>query len=144
MAKKKTTRKNSPLQTDWKVTQQKRARLASILAIALGLLSVREGGAVLLGLAIPDYHVLPWLVWYNVIMGVVSIAAGAGMWKQQDRSVALAVKILVFHGIVFVSLFIMYQLGQVVAARSIYAMLFRTFIWIVIYSLLRWRREDGQ
>jgi hypothetical protein len=143
MAKKKATRKNIPLRTDWKVTQQKRDRLASTLAIALGLLSIREGGAVLLGLTVPDYHVLPWLVWYNVIMGVVSVAAGAGMWQQQDRSVALAVNILVIHGIVFVSLFAMYQLGQVVAARSIYAMLFRTFAWIVIYSLLRWRREDG-
>ncbi len=65
------------------------------------------------------------------------------MWKQQDRSVALAVNILVLHGIVFIGLFAMYQLGQVVAARSIYAMLFRTFTWVVIYSLLRWRRADG-
>ena len=143
MAKKKVIRENVPLQTDGKMTQQKRDRIASILAITLGLLSIREGGAVLLGATIPDYHVLLWLVWYNVIMGVVSVAAGTGMWKQQDWSVALAVNILVLHGIMFIGLFAMYQLGQVVAARSIYAMLFRTFTWVVIYSLLRRRREDG-
>ncbi len=143
MAKKKMIRKNAPLQTDGKITQKKRDRIASILAITLGLLSIREGGAVLLGVTIPDYHVLPWLVWYNVIMGVVSVIVGAGMWEQKDRSVALSVNILALHGIVFFILFAMYQVGQVMAARSIYAMLFRTFTWIVIYSLLRWRREDG-
>ncbi len=68
MAKKKVIRENVPLQTDGKMTQQKRDRIASILAITLGLLSIREGGAVLLGATIPDYHVLLWLVWYNVIM----------------------------------------------------------------------------
>jgi hypothetical protein len=142
MAKKK-IRKTIPLRTGGKLTQKKRDRIASILAITLGLLSIREGGAVLLGVTIPDYHVLPWLVWYNVIMGVVSVIVGTGMWKQQDRSVALSVNILVLHGIVFFSLFAMYQFGRVVAERSIYAMLFRTFTWIVIYSLLRWGREDG-
>ncbi len=143
MTKKIISRKNVPLRAGGKMLQGKRDRIASILAITLGLLSIREGGAVLLGITRPEYHVLSWLVWYNVIMGVVSVVVGAGMWKQQDRSVALSVNIVMLHGFVFLSLFGMYQFGVAVAARSIYAMLFRTFSWIVIYSLLRWRREDG-
>ena len=106
------------------MTQQKRDRVAAILAVALGLLSVREGGAVLLGVTVPAYHVLPWLVWYNVVMGAVSVAAGVGIWKQLSWSGPLCLNILTLHGIVFAGLLALHQLGQDVAAQSIFAMLF--------------------
>lgn len=119
--------------------------VASILAILIGLLSVREGGAVLLGVTIPDFPVLTWLVWYNVALGCVSVAAGIGMWIRRYWSRTLALNILAFHAVVFAGLFALYQFGQSVAHRSIFAMMFRTFAWIVIYSLLAWRRqEEGQ
>jgi hypothetical protein len=138
--KRSSSRQASPLPTAG-INQKKRDRVAAILAIMLGLLSVREGGSVLLGVTGPDYPVLTWLIWYNVAMGVVSVAAGVGIWKQQGWSSTLAVNILVFHGVVFTSLFGMYQLGQSVAERSILAMLIRTFTWVVIYSLLRWNMQ---
>jgi len=66
------------------------------------------------------------------------------MWKRQDRIVSFTVNILVLHSIVFVDLFAVYQLGQTTAVKSIYAMLYRTCTWVAIYSLLRWRKGDGQ
>jgi len=126
------------------ITQQKRDRVAAILAVVLGLLSIRQGGSVLLGLWVPDYPVISWLVWYNVVMGFVSVGAGVGMWQRRAWSSALAVNILAFHGIVFAGLVAMHQFGQVVASQSLFAMLFRTFTWIVIYSLLRWRRQEDR
>jgi hypothetical protein len=140
MAKKKL--KKAPAPAAVTITQQKRDRVASILAIVLGLITIREGGAVLLGVTTPDYPVLPWLVWYNVILGAVSVVAGAGIWTKRDWSGALALNILTFHGIVFAGLFALYKSGQTVAMRSIFAMMFRTFTWIVIYSLIRWKRQD--
>lgn len=140
MAKKKVSLKKAPPPAKTAITQRKRDQVASIFAIVIGLLSVREGGAVLLGVAVPDYPVLTWLVWYNVVLGFVSVVAGIGMWLTRDWGRTLALNILAFHGIVFFCLFALYQFGQTVAHRSIFAMMFRTFTWIVIYSLLNWKR----
>ncbi len=142
MAKKNTKNRTNPPPAKATITQQKRDRVASILAVALGLLSIREGGSVLLGVTIPAYHVIPWLVWYNVAMGAVSVVAGVGMWMRSAWSIGLSVNILAFHGIVFFGLVGMQQYGQEVAMNSIFAMMFRTFTWIVIYLLLKWNRQD--
>jgi hypothetical protein len=140
---KKNSRKKAPEQLAvLRIDQKKKDRVAAILAIVLGLISVREGGSVLLGLTTPAYYVLPWLVLYNVAMGVVSVVAGAGMWQQREWSITLAVNILTLHGIVFLGLIGLNQFGQAVAMISIFAMLFRTFTWIVIYSLLKWKRQS--
>jgi hypothetical protein len=142
VTKKKASLKKSPPPTNTAITQRKRDQVASILAVVLGLLSVREGGSVLLGLTKPAYHVIPWLVWYNVAMGVVSVVAGIGMWMRRAWSINLSVNVLAFHGIVFCGLIGMQQYGQAVAMNSIFAMMFRTFTWIVIYLLLKWNRQD--
>ena len=49
MAKKKVSLKKAPPPAKTAITQRKRDQVASIFAIVIGLLSVREGGAVLLG-----------------------------------------------------------------------------------------------
>lgn len=135
--------KQAPAPSGVNITQRKRDRVAAILAVALGLVSIREGGAVLLGVTIPDYPVLPWLVWYNVVLGAVSVVAGAGIWTRRDWSHPLALNILTLHAIVFAGLFALYKSGQTVALHSIFAMLFRTFTWLVIYSLIRWKRSEN-
>lgn len=124
------------------ITQQKKDRVASILAIMIGLLSIREGGSVLLGVTVPDYPVLTWLVWYNVALGFVSVAAGVGIWTGRHWGQTLALNILALHAVVFICLVALYKLGQTVAMRSIFAMMFSAFTWIVIYSLLKWKRQE--
>jgi hypothetical protein len=121
------------------MTKQSWHRLAAIPAFIIGLLSIKEGGSVLLGLATKAYPVLPWLLWYNVAMGFVSVAAGAGLWMQRRWSRSLAGVILLCHGMVFLSLMARYLSGRTVAAISIMAMLFRTAIWAVINLVLRWK-----
>ena len=125
------------------ITQQKRDRVASILAFIIGLLSIREGGSVLLGVVAPVSGVPNWLFWYHVLTGIVSVTAGAGILRQTGWSIAISLNMLSLHAIVFANLFAQAQLGQNVAARSIYAMLLRTLTWIVIYSLLRWKRREN-
>lgn len=139
--KKKKKPENAPQPKGLRIDQQKRDRVASLLGTMVGLLTVTEGGRVLLGLMVPEYTVLPWLVWYNVAMGVVSVAAGVGIWLGRSWSIDLGVNILVFHAIVFAGLLGMQKFGQPVAMVSIFAMLFRTFIWIIIVSLVKWKRQ---
>ena len=123
------------------MTLRNRHRLAAALAIVLGLLSIKEGGSVLLGLETKPYHVLPWLVMYNVALGFVSAVAGIGIWTRRAWSGTLAAVILLLHSLVFFSLFMMYEFGKEVAFISVMAMLVRTIVWLVIYSLILWKNS---
>ncbi len=116
-------------------------RLVAIPAFVIGLLSIKEGGSVLLGISTKAYPVLTWLVLYNVALGVVSVIAGFGLWIKRRWGSVLAALILLCHGIVFLSLMVMYMLGMTVARISIMAMLIRTAIWFAIYMVLRWRSD---
>jgi uncharacterized membrane protein len=96
----------------------------------------------LLGIETKTHPVLPWLVWYNVAMGIVSMAAGAALWKRQRWGSALAAVILLCHGIVLLSLMALFLSGRTISRISIMAMLFRTAVWIVISMLLKGARSQ--
>jgi hypothetical protein len=121
-----------------------RPRLAALLALVIGLLTIGEGGMVLLGIETKPYPVLPWLLRYNVAMGFVSLAAGHGLWREQKWAATLSRIILACHGLVFLSLIGIYLLGKTVAVISIGAMLFRTAIWIGINVMIRGKEVKGQ
>ena len=118
-----------------------RHRLAALLALVIGLLTIVEGGMVLLGIETKPYPVLPWLLRYNVVMGVVSLAAAHGLWREQKWAGMLSRTVLACHGAVFLSLIGMHLLAMTVAVNSIGAMLFRTGIWTGINILIR-RKDD--
>ena len=119
------------------MTQQHKAWFAALLAIVPGLLSVKEGGSVLLGMATKAYPILPWLVWYNVILGCVAVIVGIGIGKQHAWGKRYAVTILTLHGFVFMILIILFALNEAVAINSMIAMLFRTAVWSAVVVLLR-------
>ena len=140
--KKKRKSLPAPPQTRHGIDQKQRDRVAAVVGTMVGLLTITEGGRVLLGVTVPLYTVLPWLVWYNVAMGVVSVAAGIGIWRGRPWSIDLGVNILAFHAIILAGLLGLQKFGQPVAMVSIFAMLFRTFIWVVIVSLVKWKRQE--
>ncbi len=116
-------------------------RVTAIVAFLLGLLSIKEGGSVLLGLASKPYIVLPWLVWYNVVFGFVSVAAGAGLWMKRTWGLSLAAVIVSLHFLVMVILVILYSFREPVALQSIAAMLVRTLVWAGILLVLQRGRK---
>ena len=118
------------------MTLQNRHRLAAILAIIPGLLSIKEGGSVLLGLVTKDYTILPWLVWYNVVLGFASVIIGIGLWRERKGSIKIATTILSLHGLVLIILIILFVFKAPVSLISITAMLFRTSVWIAVIVLL--------
>lgn len=119
------------------MTQQNKEQLASFLAVLPGLLSIKEGGSVLLGLSTKTYIVLPWLVWYNVLLGFIAVIIGIGIWKQRAWAARNAVTILTLHGLVLMILVILLVFKEAIAINSIMAMLFRTLVWFAIVLLLR-------
>lgn len=124
------------------MTPRNKHRVAALLAFVIGLLTVVEGGIVLLGLETKPYPVLPWLLRYNVAMGLVSLAAGHGLWRERGWAEKLSGMILACHGLVFLSLVGMHLLGMTVAVNSIGAMLFRTVIWSGINFMIRGKNDN--
>ncbi len=110
-------------------------RVASLLGIAIGLLSIFAGSKVLLGISVPAYIVLKWLVAYNLILGFVSVAAGIGLWKGHRAGLMFAILIAISHGIILIALSAIYLSGGAVAVTSILAMVFRTSVWLLIIML---------
>lgn len=140
--KKKSPRKKVLPQAETRIDQRKKDRVAAIMGVMVGLLSIRQAGSILLGVTTPAYYALPWLLWYTVAMGFISVIAGVGMWRQREWSITLSVNILSFHGIVFLGLFGMNQFGQSVSMISLFGMMFTTFSWLIIFLLLKWKRQE--
>jgi hypothetical protein len=113
-----------------------------MLALTIGFLTMVEGGSVMLGIETKPYHILPLLLRYNVLMGIVSLVAGSSLWMEKDHAPMLAKAILCCHGAVFLSLSVNHLLGETVVVNSIMAMLFRTGIWIVIITLTRRKEQE--
>ncbi len=119
-------------------------RLAALLALVIGLVTIVEGGVILLGIETKPYPVLPWLLRYNVAMGFVSLAAGYGLWREEGWAGMLSRAVLSCHGLVLLSLAGIHLLGMTVAVNSIMAMLFRTVIWTGINFLIRGNPQEGK
>ena len=109
-----------------------RHKIASILALFIGAMSIIAGSKVLLGIDTKSYTVLNWLVIYNVIFGLISIFAAYYIWSKKEISKKIIIFILTSHSVLFLYL---YFINQNTASESIKAMLFRTSIWILIFLL---------
>ncbi len=107
-------------------------KIAAILALFIGIMSVIAGSKVLLDIDTKEYNVLTWLVSYNVAMGVVSVFTAILIWKNKVLFKTVASAILVLHFMVFI--FLKYISTQA-TSESINAMIFRTSIWLVIIIL---------
>ena len=107
-------------------------KIAAILALLIGVLSVFAGSKVLFGIDSKDYNVLIWLVSYNVFFGFTSIITAYFIWKDLTKGKNLTLFILTMHFMVFIYLNF---ISKTVAMESIKAMIFRTGIWIIIALL---------
>jgi len=107
-------------------------KIASALALLIGAMSVFAGSKVLLGIDTKDYNILSWLVYYNVIFGLLSIITAYLIWSAKEKRKAFILFILSMHFIVFIYL---QFFSDVAASESIKAMIFRTSIWVLIAVL---------
>ena len=109
-------------------------RIASILALVIGLMAVFAGGKVLIGI-LPDYYLIDWLPMYNFTMGVVSaFFSSIVIWKNGKFAMPTAIGTFGFHAVVMLILQTAYR--EVVAPDSIVAMIVRLTVWAIITGLL--------
>jgi len=112
-------------------------RVAAGLGGLFSALAVFAGGRVLMGLDVPDYVVLPWLVWYNVGVGMFGVAVAVGVWLGRSWAIAAAVALAAAHGAVLTVLIVLRVGGGAVANDSLGAMTLRTLVWSAIAFVAR-------
>ncbi|HNZ90485.1 MAG TPA: hypothetical protein PKM82_04650 [Acidovorax sp.] len=117
------------------------ARAVSIAAVAFGLLTLKEGGAVLFidgaARAAAGAYV-PFVLWFNFLAGFAYVVAGVGLWRQQRWAAWLALAIAVATALIFAALGLHVLGGGAYEQRTVLALALRTLLWTAIAGFA-WR-----
>ena len=108
-------------------------KIAAILALIIGVMSVFAGSKVLLGIDTKNYTVLNWLVTYNVVFGGFSILTAYLIWTKNTFAKKAIAFILASH--ILLLLYLNF-FNENVASESINAMTLRVSIWAIISLLV--------
>jgi len=115
-------------------------RLVALLAIGFGVLTLKEGGAVLFvdGAARQTAgHYVPFVLWFNFLAGFAYIVAGIGLWLRRRWAARLALAIAIATALVFLGFGLHVALGGAWEHRTPIAMTLRTLVWAGIAILAR-------
>ena len=116
----------------------------SVIAVVFGLMTIKEGGAVVLGSAdarAAAGNYVPFVVWFNFLAGFAYVAAGIGLFMQQRWAMWLAVAIALSTALASAALAISIVSGTPFEQRTAFAMGLRTVVWMTIASIA-WRRQS--
>lgn len=118
------------------------SRVISLVAIAFGLLTIKEGGAVLFvdgaGRAAAGHYV-PFVLWFNFIAGFAYVVAGIGLWMRKRWAMWLAIGIAAATALTFAAFGVHVFAGGAWEKRTLIAMSARTLVWASI-ALVAWRQ----
>lgn len=121
-------------------------RGASVLAVLFGLMTLKEGGAVLFGgeaarTAAGAY--VPFVLWFNFLAGFAYVVAGVALWWRQGWAAGLALGIALATALVFAAFGVYVMNGGAFEVRTMAAMALRTTVWLAI-GALAWRMRPGR
>jgi hypothetical protein len=121
----------------------KLTKVAAVLAFIIGAMAIFAGGQVVLLGKVMDYYVIDWLVFYNFIMGLLTVFVSAILiWKNSRYALTAAIATLAVHTTVMVILLTAYQ--GVVAPDSLVAMTVRIVFWLIILTLMFIQRSKAK
>jgi hypothetical protein len=111
-------------------------RTASIVAVVFGAATIRAGGSVLFGDgAQAAGNIIGFVLWFNFFAGFAYVVAGAGLWLRRRWSAQLALAIALATVLVFGAFGIHVVAGGAFEARTAWAMVLRSAVWILIALL---------
>ena len=119
--------------------------MVAIIAIAFGILTLKSGGAVLFidGTGRQEAgNYVPFVLWFNFLMGFVYFIAGVGLWLQKYWAVWLSLFIAVTTLIVFAILGLHILQGGLFEQRTVGAMIMRSIVWSAI-SIFAFKKIVG-
>jgi hypothetical protein len=119
-------------------------RVAAVVAVAFGALTVVSGGTALFGgpearAAVGD--AVPFVLWFNFLAGFAYIAAGIGLWLHRAWAARLALLIALATLAVFAAFGLHIAMGGAFEPRTAGAMTLRSVVWLAIAGLAWWRLE---
>ncbi len=120
-------------------------RVIALIAIGFGLMTIREGGAVLFyDGAVRDAagSYVPFVLWFNFLAGFAYVIAGVGLWMRRRWATWLAMAIAVATALVFLAFGVHVALGGAWERRTVIAMTLRTLVWVGI-AAIAWRRSTA-
>ncbi len=118
--------------------------ILSTIAVLFGLLTLKSSYLVLFTQG--EFHqsvgnYLPFVVAFNGIAGFFYIISGVGLFFQKKWAAIIAALIALATLIVFALFFWQISQGAAYENRTLYAMSFRSALWILI-SWLAWKKAD--
>ena len=120
-------------------------RALAMLGLVFGLATLFSGGNVLFGPEEARQQAgayLPWVVWFNFLMGFVYLAAGAGLWGGRRWGALLAAGITAATLLALAGFLVQVSQGVPYEMRTLAALPFRAAVWAVI-ALLAWRKAKN-
>lgn len=116
-------------------------RVISLIAIGFGLLTIKEGGAVLFfdgtaRAAAGNY--VPFVLWFNFLAGFAYVVAGVGLWLRRRWALVLAGTIAAATALTFAAFGVLVYFGGAWEQRTLIAMSARTLVWVGI-AFAGWR-----
>ena len=112
--------------------------ILAVVAVGFGLLTIREGGAVLFGDGAAREtagQYVPFVVWFNFLAGFAYVVAGVGLGLQQRWAVGLALAIAVATLVVFAAFGMHVASGRGYEMRTVVAMVVRSSVWLAISAV---------
>jgi len=117
-------------------------RVIALVAVAFGLMTIKEGGTVLFGgeaarEAAGRY--VPFVLWFNFAAGFAYVLAGVGLWLRERWAAWLAIAIAAATALVFIAFGLYIQSDGAHETRTVIAMTVRTAAWTGI-AVMGWHR----
>jgi hypothetical protein len=110
--------------------------VAAVVAVLFGIATMISGGRVLTGSADPGYVVFRPLLVFNTAMGAAYLAAGISIWRGLRRGTSAAATVFALNLAALVAIGLLYMRGRGVALESLWAMTFRTIVWLGLFATL--------
>lgn len=110
------------------------------IGLVFGLITVFAGGVALFGGAEVQKTVgdaVPFVLWFNFLMGFVYMVAGSGLIFCRDWAVWLSAVIATATAAVLLAFSIHVLLGGAYEARTAGALVLRLGVWLGIFALVR-------
>lgn len=110
-------------------------RIAAVIAVLFGLLTILSGGRALFGGAAAQAaagDAVAFVLWFNFAAGFAYVAAGIGLFLRAKWAVGTAAVIAITTLLVFAAFGVHILTGGAFETRTVGAMVLRSLVWIAI------------